>query len=123
MKVTLVVTGSQGRMPYYRSGNWASNITGLNKVCSDFHIFSKIYNLLSQSDNSILETSGHHYVGDGVGSTLGIILPVNFFIKEGGKMWVNEEVSRPIIKTIEQAIEQVVGFKVEVELFCPNIRK
>jgi hypothetical protein len=121
MKVKLIVTGSQGRTPYYYSGNWASDITGLNIPCKkDFHLFSKIYDLLSQSD--ALKTSGHHYVGDGVGSTLGIILPANFFLFQGGKMWVNEEVSKPIIEAIEQTIEQVIGLHVEVELFCPNIR-
>ena len=121
MKVKLIVTGSQGRNPYYYSGNWASDITGLNIPCKkDFHLFSKIYDLLSQSD--ALKTSGHHYVGDGVGSTLGIILPANFFLFQGGKMWVNEEVSKPIIEAIERTIEQVVGIHVEVELFCPNIR-
>jgi hypothetical protein len=119
-KVKLVVTGSQGRSPYYYCGDWASNIVGLNEVCEDFHQFASIYRLLEASTS--VETSGHHYVGNGIGCKLGIILPSNFFIKKKGEMFVDEKISIPLKIGIEQAIKQILRKDVEVELFCPNIR-
>ena len=120
-KVMLMVTGSQGFTPYYYSGNWASDIVGLNKVCRDFHEFVSIYNLLEESP--AVDVSGHHYVGNGEGCQLGIILPANFFGWKKGKMIVEKEVATPILKSISTTIKQLTtDINVEVELFCPNIR-
>ena len=118
VNIKLVVTGSQGRTPYYYSGNWASDIVGLNEICEDFHEFVSIFRSLEE----LKLTSGHHYVGSGEGCKLGIILPSNFFIKSKGEMFVDEKISSPILRAIEQAIYLVLKKSVEVELFCPNIR-
>ena len=119
-KVLLLVTGSQGFTPYYCSGNWASDIVGLNKVCKDFHEFVSIYNTLKESP--VVDVSGHHYVGNGEGCKLGVILPANFFVWKKGKMIVEKEVATPILESITETIKQVTDINVEVELFCPNIR-
>ena len=120
-KVLLLVTGSQGFTPYYYSGNWASDIVGLNKVCKDFHEFVSIYNLLEESP--AIDVSGHHYVGNGEGCKLGVILPTNFFVWKKGKMIVNDEVATPILESITETIKQVLtAADINVELFCPNIR-
>ena len=121
-KVMLMVTGSQGFTPYYYSGNWASDIVGLNKVCKDFHDFVSIYNLLEESP--AIDVSGHHYVGNGEGCRLGVILPANFFLRKKGEMIVKDEVATPILESITETIKQVLtDINVEVELFCPNIRR
>jgi hypothetical protein len=120
-KVLLLVKGSQGFTPYYYSGNWASDILGLNKVCKDFHDFVSIYNLLEESPT--IDVSGHHYIGNGEGCQLGVILPTNFFVWKKGKMIVNDEVATPILESITETIKQVTtDINVEVELFCPNIQ-
>jgi hypothetical protein len=120
-KVLLLVTGSQGFTPYYCSGNWASDILGLNKVCKDFHEFVTIYNTLKESP--VVDVSGHHYVGNGEGCKLGVILPANFFVWKKGEMIVEKEVATPILESITETIKQVLtDINVEVELFCPNIR-
>ena len=120
-KVLLLVTGSQGFTPYYCSGNWASDIVGLNKVCKDFHEFVSIYNTLKESP--VVDVSGHHYVGNGEGCKLGVILPANFFVWKKGEMIVEKKVATPILESITETIKQVLtDINVEVELFCPNIR-
>ena len=120
-KVLLLVTGSQGFTPYYCSGNWASDIVGLNKVCKDFHEFVSIYNTLKESP--VVDVSGHHYVGNGEGCKLGVILPANFFVWKKGKMIVEKEVATPILESITETIKQVLtAADINVELFCPNIR-
>ena len=121
-KVMLMVTGSQGFTPYYYSGKWASDIVGLNKVCKNFDEFVSIYNLLEESP--AIDVSGHHYVGNGEGCRLGVILPANFFLRKKGEMIVNDEVATPILESISTTIKQVLttDINVEVELFCPNIR-
>jgi hypothetical protein len=120
-KVLLLVTGSQGFTPYYYSGNWASDILGLNKVCKDFHEFVTICNLLEESP--AIDVSGHHYVGNGEGCRLGVILPANFFVWKKGEMIVNDEVATPILESISTIIQVLTtDINVEVELFCPNIR-
>ena len=119
-KVMLMVTGNQKFTPYYYSGNWASNILGLNKVCKDFHEFVTIYNILKESPD--VNVSGHHYVGNGEGCQLGVILPANFFVWKKGKMIVNDEVATPILESISTTIKQVLSADINVELFCPNIR-
>ena len=120
-KVLLLVTGSQGFTPYYYSGNWASDILGLNKVCKDFHEFVTICNLLEESP--AIDVSGHHYVGNGEGCQLGVILPANFFVWKKGEMIVNDEVATPILDHIGKTIKQVLtAADINVELFCPNIR-
>jgi hypothetical protein len=120
-KVLLLVTGSQGFTPYYYSGNWASDILGLNKVCKDFHDFVSIYNLLEESPT--IDVSGHHYVGNGEGCRLGVILPADFFLRKKGEMIVNDEVATPILESITETIKQVLtAADINVELFCPNIR-
>jgi hypothetical protein len=103
-KVLLLVTGSQGFTPYYYSGNWASDIVGLNKVCKDFHEFVTIYNLLKESP--AVDVSGHHYVGNGEGCQLGVILPANFFVWKKGKMIVNDEVATPILESIKKLLSK-----------------
>ena len=118
-KVLLVVTGSQGFTPYYYSGNWASDIVGLNKVCN-FHEFASIYNLLDESP--AVDVSGHYYVGNGEGCRLGVILPADFFLRKKGEMIVNDEVATPILEVISATIKQVLTVDINLELFCPNIR-